>query len=257
MGTYSIILGNTSFKSFCVEKGFTSLTGNAVIDHLAIFKVDNQVALVITNGKYPGVYLDTNEKVFGIASLGAITKKYLEERLHKAAMDLVEGKHDFVLPGLQAEPIVAETPSGLIKGLVDQEAKKIAAAIGVDLAGSGTGHVPLKDATKLGQKVYGTSKDSTYYCIAIGPLNFAVRFVNKGSMIHVSIRAEGQIAAYSAILATCHMQGNNPAYRSLHVQCVDYYEAARVVASIVFGCGVQYKKVITNFMYDQVMAGGQ
>jgi hypothetical protein len=136
------------------------------------------------------------------------------------------------------EAITEEKKKALEKSLsfldeVDSAAKKPKVVKGV---------IKLRDATKLGQAVQGTSSGSVYTVIALNPrVKVAARVQGTG----VSIRAEFDNAKSSEIesLKKFGLSHSGGEHLSMHMQC-DGIPVARVIGAFLFDSGIAFDSAI-------------
>lgn len=78
--------------------------------------------------------------------------------------------------------------------------------------------VKLFQADTMYQPVYGTSSGSTYYVVALGKVNVAVRFQDQ----NLSIRVEGEISPYEDLIKMAGIKCND-GYASVHLKSDDRF----------------------------------
>ncbi len=107
--------------------------------------------------------------------------------------------------------------------------------------------VKLREASYIGQKVYGTSAGSVYTVAAVSNrVKVAMRFNNN----QLSVRAEGtpNIHERGALLGFgmgANVTSNGETYYSMHIP-VQEVPVQRVVGAAIMGMGVEFESVITN-----------
>lgn len=104
---------------------------------------------------------------------------------------------------------------------------------------------PLSTATKLFQSVHGTSAGSVYFVVAISPkLKLAARY--KGNSL--SIRAEGDLIAYTFPLNANGFDITKNSHASFHVEVPTDLMAARVVGAVIGGLGIAWELTTADMM---------
>ena len=112
--------------------------------------------------------------------------------------------------------------------------------------------VPLRDAEALHQRVVGTSTGSTYVVVALSDkqvVKVAAKIEGEGSL---SVRVEGPGLAENEVVAALIAHGLtkktqlNFTYMSGHYQCDSNAPAAKVLGSILLGCGLTFSTPFPN-----------
>lgn len=106
--------------------------------------------------------------------------------------------------------------------------------------------IKLRDAVDLGQAVYGTSKGSIYWTIAVSErVKIAARIVPSGVNATLSLRAEGlpNQQEQSLLLAT-GMSKSAEGHWSMHLECGSV-PVARVVGAWLMGVGIDFDQQVT------------
>lgn len=114
-------------------------------------------------------------------------------------------------------------------------------------AGSGTALktdavIALRDAKAIGQKVKGTSGGSVYNAVAIGPVNFAVKF----TATNCSIRAESNVmtAQLKKKLKDAGFTDNG-GYLSMHMK-LNGVNAMRAIGAVLYSMDMPFEAVATT-----------
>lgn len=110
------------------------------------------------------------------------------------------------------------------------------------------GVVPLREATKLYQKVRGTSEGSVYIVIAY---NDAVKIAARITGTNISMRAEGSFT--TEIRSKLSAQGlsikkntNAGEYASGHFECGSEVPVERVAGAVLVGLGIVFKTALPD-----------
>lgn len=110
-----------------------------------------------------------------------------------------------------------------------------------------TGVVPLREATTLYQRVKGTSKGSVYVVVGVAA-NDKVKLAAKidgSNEMALTVRAEGDgLSAAAATLTQHGLSAKNKdgvSYMSGHYACTTEAPPAKVLGSILLGCGLEFK----------------
>jgi hypothetical protein len=108
---------------------------------------------------------------------------------------------------------------------------------------AGSPMVKLEDATELGQKVFGTSPGAVYRCVAVGPVNVAVK---PGSQ-QVSVRVEGpNLQGLQSKLAQIGFtKGASGKYWSMHLNLGDF-DMLRAIGGLLFSLDVGFNKIVSS-----------
>jgi hypothetical protein len=102
----------------------------------------------------------------------------------------------------------------------------------------------LRDATVLGQPVYGTSAGSVYWLVAKSPtLKLAARLQHGGGSI--SVRAEGDLTEKEKQLLVQAGFSANKDYLSMHMSC-DGIPHGKVVGALLMGIGLEFEEQIAT-----------
>jgi hypothetical protein len=102
--------------------------------------------------------------------------------------------------------------------------------------------VALRDAKAIGQKVKGTSSSSVYNAVAIGPVNFAVKFTAS----NCSIRAESNeftVAAKKKLKEAGFT--DNGTYWSMHMK-LNGVSAMRAIGAVLYSMDLPFQAVGTT-----------
>ena len=116
--------------------------------------------------------------------------------------------------------------------------------------------VPLKVATKIYQKVKGSSEMSIYRTIAVGEIaNLAARL--KGNTLSIRLEFTNGNEADSSQIENLNKLGmnNGGGYYSIHFSSITGQDAARAAGAFIYGLGITFKKVSLGVL--QHMLGGQ
>jgi hypothetical protein len=156
----------------------------------------------------------------------------------------VMAKQDGLMPEAEAYSQFKKTQAAL------KESEEQLKTAGVDLDKP----IPLREATKIGQAVRGTDAGSVYHVIGLSDrLKIAARRKPQA----VSLRVEGDFLTsdISKLTGVGFQQGKMPGgkvYFSMHVGTGDV-PLPRIVGSILFGSGIEWTEIITN--YKQIKEG--
>lgn len=189
--------------------------------------------------------------------VGGLVKKTVEQAFIKAATKAVPGFD----PAQADPPTTAPDPDELAEYLPKKKtpdpkpafmsqppsAKEVKAAASVknDIPvpkASGT-VIPLSQATDVGQKVLGTSPGAVYQCVAVGPVNVAV----KPGLNQVSIRVEGpnlnELA--SKLTNIGFTKGSTGKYWSMHLNLGDF-DVLRAIGGVLFSMDLHFDKIASS-----------
>lgn len=109
--------------------------------------------------------------------------------------------------------------------------------------------VHLRDATKMYQRVRGTSEDSVYVMIASGSgVKVAAKCMNDS---RISIRVEGNLtpAVISAFANQQITMGASKTYLSGHFTCPDAVRPERVLGAVLVGTGLEFDTPVPSLKY--------
>jgi hypothetical protein len=104
------------------------------------------------------------------------------------------------------------------------------------------GVVKLKDATELGQKVFGTSDGSTYIVVAANDrVKLAVR--DHGNVLSLRAEVNNCTSEEMAAIKSMMVWKSHGEYGSVHIKCSSFPKS-KVLGSFIFGMGIQFDRVV-------------
>jgi hypothetical protein len=198
-----------------------------------------------TTGQQLAIFRVVFEKFIG--SVEGFEKAGTDEVSQKTGEDSAEASKVKAAKDKKAE-FVKKIAAGIAAKPSNQESAAVTAVLGtVAQAASPPKVVPgiakLRDATFVGQMVYGSSEGSFYKTVAIGPVNVAAK-VGTGA---VSLRVESPSITPQVIKLLAEMGfSNKKEYLSMHCALSPTMPASRVVGAVLLGLNMQFKEVITN-----------
>ena len=221
----------------------TKIVGNAVSD------AQKQLASV----KVAGVINSAYEAKFGTVDPGEVKVESPAETAKASISDVIANLKKVVDPVSVATGDLANTllePSAVLPKKPKMPfMKPDVAKVKAEMYGAGAGTaakvdevIALRDAKAVGQKVKGTSASSVYNAVAIGPVNFAVKF----TATNCSIRAESanMTVGYKKKLKDAGFTDNG-AYLSMHMK-LNGVNAMRAIGAVLYSMDMPFEAVGTT-----------